>query len=276
MKPYIKNLSKITALFFVSVMLFFSTFFSQALASPLKNQKHIDYVPGEIIVKLKGEHISTFSQKPFKKNKLLGVRKFRIPQDDNVEKWIEAYKNDPNVEYAEPNYIYKIQATYPNDPKFQDGSEWALNQITDSDIDAPEAWDMERGNGRVVVAIVDTGVDWNHPDLEANIWTNPGEIPSNGIDDDRNGFIDDVKGWDFVDTENSVWPGEDGTKEDNNPMDFHGHGTMVAGIVGAVTNNSIGIAGVSWYSKIMPLRAGYAGIDGYAYLEASDAAEAII
>jgi len=276
MKSYVKNLSKIAALFFVSVMLLFSTFFSQTLASFQETQKHIDYVPGEIIVKLKEQHISAFSQKPFERGKLLGVRKFKIPQGADIEKWARAYENDPNVEYAEPNYISRIVSTYPNDPQFQNGTQWALNQITDSDIDAPEAWDMERGNGRVVVAVVDTGIDWNHPDLEANIWTNPGEIPSNGVDDDQNGFIDDVIGWDFVDTENLVWPGEDGAKEDNNPMDFHGHGTMVAGVVGAVTNNSTGIAGVSWYSKIMPLRAGYAGIDGYAYLEASDAAEAII
>ena len=109
-------------------------------------------------------------------------------------------------------------------------------------INAPEVWNQNiTGNG-IVVAVVDTGVDYNHPDLDSNIWRNAGEIPGNGIDDDRNGFIDDIRGWDFV-------------SNDNNPMDldFDGHGTHVAGAI-AAERNDFGITGVAYNAKIMPVR----------------------
>jgi subtilisin family serine protease len=109
------------------------------------------------------------------------------------------------------------------------------------DIQAAEAWDIETGSPDVVIAIIDTGVDYTHPDLTANIWNNTDEIPNNGIDDDANGYIDDVMGWDFY-------------HNDNDPKDGYGHGTMCAGIAGAIGNNGIGIAGVAWNCKIMPLQ----------------------
>jgi len=109
------------------------------------------------------------------------------------------------------------------------------------DIQALEAWDIETGSPDVVIAIPDTGVDYLHPDLAANIWTNTDEIPGNNIDDDNNGFIDDVIGWDFA-------------YDDNDPMDDSGHGTVCAGVAGAVGNNGIGMAGVAWNCKIMPLK----------------------
>ena len=89
-----------------------------------------------------------------------------------------------------------------------------------------------------MIGVIDTGVDYNHPDLAANIWTNPGEIAGNGIDDDGNGFIDDIHGWDFV-------------NNDNDPMDDNGHGTHCSGTIGGVGNNGIGVAGVNWNVKIM-------------------------
>ncbi|MBS7633362.1 S8 family serine peptidase [Candidatus Bathyarchaeota archaeon] len=122
---------------------------------------------------------------------------------------------------------------------------------------------------------MDTGVDWHHPDLANNIWNNTDEW-IDGVDNDGNGFIDDVRGWDFVDTFIDVWQGEDGTVRDNDPMDFYGHGTHCAGIAGAVGNNSIGICGVTWNCKIMPVRAGFMDTEGTGTLEIDDAAAAII
>ena len=111
----------------------------------------------------------------------------------------------------------------------------------DSDISAPEAWAIETGSPDVVIAIIDSGIDYTHPDLQANIWNNTDEIPSNGIDDDLNGYIDDVMGWEFY-------------YNTSDPKDDFGHGTSCAGIAAAAGNNSVGIAGVAWNCKIMPLK----------------------
>ncbi len=154
--------------------------------------------------------------------------------------------SNENIVYAEPNYIYRIDDILPGDSKFS--KQWGLHNTgqtggsKDADIDAPEAWEIQKGNKNVIVAIVDTGIDTNHPDLKKNIWTNNGEIKNNGIDDDGNGYIDDINGWDFV-------------NEENKPMDDHGHGTHVAGIVGAVSDNNIGITGISWNGRLMALKA---------------------
>jgi len=140
---------------------------------------------------------------------------------------------------------FGMLSTFPDDTYFD--FQWSLHNTgqtggtTDCDIDAPEAWDIEIGDSDVVIAIIDTGIDYTHPDLAANIWTNEDEIADNGIDDDGNGYIDDVMGWDF-------W------NDDNDPLDENGHGTYCAGIAAAVTDNNIGIAGVSWNCKIMPLK----------------------
>ncbi|HPK06103.1 MAG TPA: S8 family serine peptidase, partial [Bacteroidales bacterium] len=108
------------------------------------------------------------------------------------------------------------------------------------DIKAPLAWGATTGSSSVVIALIDTGVDYSHPDLSSNIWQNPGEY-SNGADDDGNGYIDDIRGWNFV-------------SKNNDPMDDNGHGTHCAGTMAAVGNNGIGVTGVSWNTKIMPLK----------------------
>ncbi len=183
---------------------------------------------------------------------------------------LAALRKDPRVRFAEPDATYGIDAL-PNDPSF--GQLWGLNNTgqtvktstgtADADIDAPEAWTTTTGSSSVVVAVIDSGVDWHHPDLAANIWTNPGEscpgCANDGIDNDGNGYVDDVHGWDFV-------------NNDNDPMDDNGHGTHVAGTIGAVGNNGIGVAGVNWNVQIMPLK--FIGANGQG--TADDAVRAIL
>jgi serine protease len=148
------------------------------------------------------------------------------------------------VEWAEPKFIYSVVDFTPNDPNF--GSQYSLPLIK-----APAAWDIIQGDTSVIIGIVDTGVDWSHPDLSANIWHNWGETPNNGIDDDHNGYIDDVIGWDFGGLGNA-----DGSPTpDNNPIeDRPDHGTNVAGIASAVTNNGVGVASIGFKCKIMPVK----------------------
>ena len=219
---------------------------------------------------------------------LSNIYKFTFPFDTDIIQLMKDYISDDDVVYAEPNFLYttsefqhshRIPSVIPNDPYFS--QQWALHNtgqtggISDADIDASEAWVIEKGSSDVVIAIIDTGVDYNHEDLADNIWINGDEIPDNGIDDDDNGFVDDIRGWDFVDTNIPVYPGEDGKVRDNDPMDFYGHGTHCSGIAGAMTNNTVGVAGVCWYCQIMPIRAGFKGEDGNGYIENDDAAAAI-
>ena len=133
----------------------------------------------------------------------------------------------------------------PNDASF--GTLWGLNNsgqspgVSNSDINAPEAWETTTGSRSVVVAVIDSGVDYTHPDLAANVWKNPREVAGDGIDNDANGFVDDVRGWDFA-------------NGDADPMDDDGHGTHVSGTIGAVGNNAIGVTGVNWQVSIMGLK----------------------
>jgi len=142
------------------------------------------------------------------------------------------------------NFIYRATIT-PNDPSFS--STWGLHQPNDVDIDAPEAWDRTTGARSVVVGVIDTGGDYNHPDLAANMWINSREIPGNGVDDDRNGYIDDVRGFNAI-TYTSA------NRNAGDPMDDAGHGTHVAGTIGAVGDNGTGVAGVNWKVTIIPIK----------------------
>jgi subtilisin family serine protease len=231
--------------------------------------KDATYVPGEILVRWK-DWVDEFSIQRVHSRKgarVVGtfyatyekketIQRLRIRDGQTVEEALWEYRRDPLVEYAQPNYIYRIRII-PDDTRF--GELWGLHNTgqtvggvtgtIDADIDAPEAWGITTGSPGIIVAVVDTGVNYNHPELSGNMWINTGETPGNGIDDDRNGFIDDIRGWDFFDN-------------DNDPMDFDSHGTHVAGTIAARGNNAEGITGVMWNARIMALK--IAGVEAFA------------
>lgn len=215
----------------------------------------VEFAPNEVIIKLKDTNSSEDNNSlqvelgatVSETTQQLGLQLWTV-SGLTVEEAIEVYRNDPRVEYIEPNYIVQNLINIPNDPNFN--QLWGLNNTgqtggkVDADIDAPEIWDVTTG-GNAIVGVIDSGVDYTHPDLNNNIWINPGESGSgketNGIDDDGNGYIDDFRGWDFV-------------NNDNNPIDDHFHGTHVAGTIGAEGYNGIGVVGVNWDVQIMPLK----------------------
>lgn len=216
------------------------------------------------------------SEAQFLKNTYLLV----FSGDKSVEEAIVDYEQDSNILYAEHNFLAETSATVqqaippPNDPLYS--QQWYLPKIESS-----QAWasitNITNLSSAPVIAVIDTGVQWNHQDLANNIWINTGEIPNNNLDDDTNGFIDDVRGWDFVETIHPCYAGEDCSVEDNDPNDFQGHGTHVAGIAGAVTNNNLGVAGVcANFCKIMPVRAGFAYVSGEGLLEYDDIAQSLV
>jgi subtilisin family serine protease len=214
------------------------------------------YVPGEVIVKFLdsaskatvaaagGQMIKSFAGGEER------VQLLKLNKGETVENALERYRHSPAIEYAEPNYIHQL-AAIPNDAQFT--SLWGLRNTgqnvsgtvgtADVDIDAPEAWDITTGSPNVIIGVIDTGIAYDHPDLAANMWRNPGEIPNDGIDNDGNGLVDDVFGYDF-------------RSGDSDPMDPVGHGTHVAGTIGAVGNNNSGVTGVMHKVKLMALKAG--------------------
>lgn len=167
---------------------------------------------------------------------LLNIYMFSVSENTDIKELAKDLMKDPAIDFAEPNYLVYSMFTEPNDALCQSGNQWYLDEIG-----AYYAWDSVTGDTSQVIGIIDTGIDWDHPDLDGNIWSNPDEIPGNGFDDDYNGYVDDIRGWDFY-------------NNDNNPSDDNGHGTHVAGVVGAETDNYVGIAGVAWHSRLMPLK----------------------
>ena len=172
--------------------------------------------------------------------------------DDNLSAALSVLSSNPQVQYAEPNYrLHTLDDGAPNDPDFY--KSWGMKNTGQadpggvmgtpgSDIGIIPLWkEGFTGSKKIVVAVIDTGVDWNHPDLKANIYTNPGEIAGNGLDNDHNGFVQDIHGWNFYDG-------------NNDSMDVNDHGTHCAGTIGAVGNNGQGTAGVNWNVSLMPIR----------------------
>lgn len=288
-----------------SIVILFSLLLAQYLSAASIQKAGYKYLPDQVVVKLAGKTSDVYSVnvlarrislakgvkdavkplvdvqklKSVERAKSIGLDRIYIVQVapmGDVRQLCEEFNMDPEVEWAEPVYIIPQHAV-PNDPKYV--SQYHLPQIM-----MPGAWDVVKGDSSVVIAIIDSGVDYLHKDLKDQIWINSGEdidgdglftaADSNGIDDDGNGYIDDVVGWDWVtgvsDTSetpdpDSAPPWEDGEVPDNDPMDVNGHGTHCAGLAAATTNNGDGVASVSWGCKIMPLRIGWTTYSGNGY-----------
>lgn len=227
-----------------------------------------EVVPSQIIVKYKedvgpSEQADVRSEEGLDKEDVLDLINAEVVkvEDQPIEEVISDLEDRPEVAYAEPNFTLHADI-YTNEPRF--GELWGLENTgqavngsvagePDADIDAPEAWDTTMGSSGTVVAVIDTGVDVYHPDLKDNIWVNPDEIPNNGADDDENGYVDDVNGWDFANNDASVY--------DPDPRNWGGdeHGTHVAGTIAASANGQ-GVVGVAPNVKIMALK--YLGAQG--------------
>lgn len=228
-----------------------------------KTKKAKNYSSDELIVKFRtntsSEKIKTkHALKTTKKLSSIGAEVVKVPEGKNVNQVIESLKAEEAVISVQPNYKY-LPSNLPNDPLFTNlwglhntGQEVYQPGLDDMDIDYPEAVQtlQSSSQGELVVAVIDTGTDINHPDLKDNIWSNPGEIAGNNVDDDNNGFVDDVNGWDFYHYDNTVF----------DQFDIDDHGTHVSGTIAASVNNGIGISGIASNVKIMPLK--FLGPDG--------------
>jgi subtilisin family serine protease len=228
-----------------------------ARADALRANPALTQDPGSVLVKFKNT-VDEGSRQQVRANAnareierfdiVPGLEHLQVP---DAARAIQALRESGAVEYAEPDYIVRTTIA-AND--FSYYWLWGLNNtgqmsggVPNVDIDAPEAWDSFTGDPNFIVAVIDDGTNYSHPDLAPNIWTNTGEFPGNGIDDDGNGYVDDIHGWDFYDYD-----------ADPNTPGFHG--THTAGTIGAVGNNGTGVTGVVWRARIIPLR--FIGPDG--------------
>jgi len=245
-----------------------------SILCPVLIASDLEYEPGEVIVrfalKTEGKQQTIAERNAILTavgvGKVKDVSKFvpgltlvKLAESMSVENAIIVLDSTDGILSAQPNYIYRAFSTFPNDPYGpkpapDGGKQWHLNNIgqdppggtSGADIDAPEGWDIQTGSTEIIVAVIDTGVDYEHEDLADNMWVNEAEL--NGIpdhDDDGNGYKDDIYGYDFC---------QRGQERDSDPMDDHGHGTACAGIVGADGNNSVGVTGVCWNIKIMSIK----------------------
>ncbi|HSE19982.1 MAG TPA: S8 family serine peptidase [Pyrinomonadaceae bacterium] len=239
-----------------------------------KRQRQQAFVPGEVIVRYRSESMARSKgaqmriaaldgrvlpvdiQRTPGADLLPGLRLAHVAPEDTLNA-VAAFRQHPDVLDAEPNYILRADIT-PNDPHFVASRQYAISLMG-----LPQAWDTRTGStgpDRVVIGVIDQGIDFNHQDLAANIWVNPAEIAGNSIDDDANGFVDDVRGFNFVNNNGTIFSG----------ADTESHATHVAGIAGAVGNNNIGVTGVNWSVGLMSLKF----LDAQGFGETIDAIDA--
>jgi len=187
-----------------------------------------------------------------------GIEKLTIPANQDAESAAAELRTNPAIEFVEPNYIVTKDDTTPNDPSFS--QQWALHNSLNqnADIGAMAAWDTTTGSSSTVIAVIDSGIDFTHPDLANNEWTNTGEKANNHKDDDHDGLIDDVHGWDYITNSPTI-------------KDEQGHGTAIAGIIASEGNNGTGTSGVMWHASLMSLRV----LDGTGSGDIASAVEAI-
>jgi hypothetical protein len=227
--------------------------YSRALASgtPVLRDAHgAEYAAGQVLVRFKkgtGHFTATATHARLGAKVLRayrsqpGLQLVTVPEA-SLKDTLAAYRKDPAVAHAEPNFVYRLGAL-PNDPRF--GELWGLHNTgqsggtADIDLNAPEAWELTQGSRTAgVVAVIDTGIDYTHPDLRGNVWTNPGEVPNNHLDDDGNGFVDDVHGINAITLS-------------GDPMDDNEHGTHCAGTIAGAGHNTAGVVGVNWSAQVM-------------------------
>jgi subtilisin family serine protease len=238
------------------LLMFSLILFSGSLFAKKKEKMEQEFIPGEFIVKLKdGKNLKLDSSLTIKKSINDSFKVVTAPAEKSIQNIINSLESNPAIEYAEPNYIWRPieegsadftsldnDISSPDDPYFN--TQWGLKNtgsnepsaessgVAGSDISALRAWTLNKGSKQIKVAVIDTGVDYNHPDLRDQMWVNERELNgTKGVDDDGNGYVDDIYGHDF-------------SNDDGDPMDGHGHGTHCAGVIGAIHNNQTGIAGV--------------------------------
>jgi subtilisin family serine protease len=231
-----------------SVSIYCLAFAIQAASASAGDQNA--YRPGSVLVRYKPTAQGLLAQRAVSKRiarryaHLHNLVRVDLPAGQSVTDAVAAFESDPAVLYAEPDYVVHASVT-PNDSQF--GQLWNMRNTgqtggtSDADIDAPEAWDLTTGDSDVVVAIIDTGIDYTHPDLAANVYRNEADCDADTVDDDGNGYVDDCNG---IDTAN----------DDSDPYDDNGHGTHVAGIIGAVGDNGTGVVGVNWHVRLLPCK----------------------
>jgi len=213
---------------------------------PKQGQAAGEYAPNELLVHYSPSMNIAARDAALSGQRATRLRRFgrlnldhiRVPSNMSMQAALAAFRAIPGVAYVQPNYIRHAiqspQSAPPNDPSWLDGSLWGLQKIQ-----AQQAWtNFTTGDGSVIIASIDTGIDYTHPDLAPNMWRNPLEIPGNGIDDDGDGYVDDVYGIDTV-------------NHDSNPFDDQGHGTHTAGTIAAAGNNGLGVVGVNWNAKLL-------------------------
>jgi len=252
----------------------------------LKRPKGADispHVPGQLIVGFKPSAttrdragvLRRTSARVVDRIPQFGATLVEVPPSVGIGRGMKAYERDPSVAWVVPNLLTHRDQLVPTDPLFPE--QWGLMNVgqshqiadpppptvqglSDADIDAPEAWSATTGSAETVIAIIDSGIEATHPDLQTSLWSNLDELPANGLDDDGNGYIDDTYGWDFI-------------ENDNVPQDSEGHGTEVAGVMAAAMNNGIGGSGICPGCRLMILRAENLGqeLNAIAYAINNDA-----